>query len=672
MKKIFLALAAAAALFVGCTKELEQRVGDLETSVEQIKSDLKALDKAVKDKLVVNELVTLENGYKLVFSDGTSVTLQNGAQGETGPQGPQGEKGDAFFESVELSEDGCYLVITLVADEEGNQKVYCLPMGAFNIMFNTSDFVDAPAATVEVPYTVTGAKAADVVVRVLSTNNCTAVVDAAGKTVDVTLGEGEAYVDVYAINNATGEIKAKTLTFYGYTMVAAEKVFYASPAGMCEIQIPVTTDVVYEVAVSASWIYLDRIATKAELRDDVLCFFVMDENTTESDLTATITLKVNNKDVASFNVIQKNYYPQWIKNEAGEQIEWSESFKLSRYSDMSGAETKKGTFHFELSDDPAKGAFKIVNMFYADSYYLSNGAPAANKGGLWYADVESNVLTIYAEGSEKSYSFGGNLEVLYNQDEKSFSLKNSPVEVYTFNYGSGRYAYLADYNAVVKVETPAATGVEALYGEYVESFTGMYGATPRTTVISESDNDEYDVKILFCYAPGLGSNSYDTAYAKVNADGTALTVTIPNYSNFFGPVDSFELTHNNGTLSGSYAGNFAYSATKKAAFDVKSLYGEYTESFTGMYGATPRTTVISESDNDEYDVKILFCYAPGLGSNSYDTAYAKVNADGTALTVTIPNYSNFFGPVDSFELTHNNGTLSGSYAGNFAYSATKQ
>ena len=502
MKKIFLALAATAALFVGCTKELEQRVGDLETSVEQIKSDLKALDKAVKDKLVVNELVTLENGYKLVFSDGTSVTLQNGAQGETGPQGPQGEKGetgetgpqgpqgpqgetgpqgpqgetgetgatgpqgpqgetgpqgpqgekgDAFFESVELSEDGCYLVITLVADEEGNQKVYCLPMGAFNIMFNTSDFVDAPAATVKVPYTVTGAKAADVVVRVLSTNNCTAVVDAAGKTVDVTLGEGEAYVDVYAINNATGEIKAKTLTFYGYTMVAAEKVFYASPTGRCEIQIPVTTDVDYEVAVSDSWIYLDRTETKAELRNDVLCFIVMDENTTESDLTATITLKVNNKDVASFNVIQKNYYPQWIENEAGEQIEWSESFKLSRYSDMSGAETKKGTFHFELSDDPAKGAFKIVNMFYADLYY-NNSQMEQNKGGVYYADVEGNVLTIHKEGSVKSYGFSNDFEVAYNAGDNSFSLEL----IKTYNFSNSRDAYIAEYKAVVKVNTPAA------------------------------------------------------------------------------------------------------------------------------------------------------------------------------------------------------------------------
>ena len=463
MKKIFLALAAAAALFVGCTKDLEQRVGDLETSVEKLQSDLKTLEEAVAQKLVVNEMETVENGYKLTFSNGTTVTLQNGAKGdkgetgetgETGPQGPQGEKGDAFFQKVELSDDGCYLVITLVADADGNKKVYNLPMGAFNIMFDTSDFVDAPNTTVKVPYTISGAKASDVVVRVLSTKNCTAVVDAAGKTVDVTLGEGEAYVDVYAINNATGEIKAKTLTFYGYTVIAQEKVFFVSPAPAASdlIRIPVTTDVEYQIEVSDSWIEHMDTETKAELRNDVLVFKVWGENTTEYDRTATITLKVSGKAVTSFDVTQKNYYPQWIKNEEGEQIEWSESFKLSRYSDMSGAETKKGTFHFELSDDFSKGAFKIVNMFYADLYY-NNGQMIQNQGGVYYADVEKNTLTIRKDGSVKSYGFSSDFEVAYNADDNAFSM----VTTETYSYSISHGVYIGEYKAEVKVETPAAT-----------------------------------------------------------------------------------------------------------------------------------------------------------------------------------------------------------------------
>ncbi len=47
MKKILIGLAAAALLFAGCTKELEQRVDQLETDVEQLQSGLDALKKAV-------------------------------------------------------------------------------------------------------------------------------------------------------------------------------------------------------------------------------------------------------------------------------------------------------------------------------------------------------------------------------------------------------------------------------------------------------------------------------------------------------------------------------------------------------------------------------------------------------------------------------------------------
>ena len=45
MKKIFLALAAAAFMFVGCTQELEQRVEQLEKDAE---TALKVADKTMK------------------------------------------------------------------------------------------------------------------------------------------------------------------------------------------------------------------------------------------------------------------------------------------------------------------------------------------------------------------------------------------------------------------------------------------------------------------------------------------------------------------------------------------------------------------------------------------------------------------------------------------------
>lgn len=688
MKKIFLALAAAAALFVGCTKELEQRVGKLETSVEEIKSALDALDKAVKDKLVVNEMNTIENGYELVFSDGTTVTLQNGAKGDKGetgetgpqgPQGPQGEKGDAFFQKVELSDDGCYLVITLVADADGNKKVYNLPMGAFNIMFDTSDFVDAPNTTVEVPYTISGAKASDVVVRVLSTKNCEAVVDAAEKTVDVTLGEGEAYVDVYAINNATGEIKAKTLTFYGYTVIAQEKVFFVSPAPAASdlIEIPVTTDVEYQIEVSDSWIEHMDTETKAELRNDVLVFKVWGENTTEYDRTATITLKVNGKAVTSFDVTQKNYYPQWIKNEEGEQIEWSESFKLSRYSDMSGAESKKGTFHFELSDNFSQGAFKVVGMFYADLYY-NNSQMIQNQGGVYYADVEGNVLTIRYAESVKSYGFSKDFEVAYNAGDNSFSLES----IKTYNYSNSRDAYIAEYKAVVKVETPAATDdpiagkwdVTCNYGE------GTYGTPAQKTgtlnitksgdtytidnflgksvnwELTQSENT-FTVSVVYeAMGPGKLVLTYDES---------SKTLTSPSgvsYSDF----STFNMSDIVATKQGASEGG------EEGGEDHSALYGEYTENFDDSnYNGNPvkGTLKVEASDDTAHDLKMTFFG----GTSVAFTVYADV--DGSTITTVNPGTYSGMGQFYESTLTVSGNTIAGTL--NFDhptipdYSATK-
>lgn len=682
MKKIFLALAAAAALFVGCTKELEQRVGDLETSVEKLQSDLKTLEEAVAQKLVVNEMETVENGYKLTFSNGTTVTLQNGAKGDKGetgetgpqgPQGPQGEKGDAFFQKVELSDDGCYLVITLVADADGNKKVYNLPMGAFNIMFDTSDFVDAPNTTVKVPYTISGAKASDVVVRVLSAKNCTAVVD--GGSINVTLGEGEAYVDVYAINNATGEIKAKTLTFYGYTVIAQEKVFFVSPAPAASdlITIPVTTDVEYQIEVSDSWIEYMNTETKAELRTDVLVFKVWGENTTEYDRTATITLKVSGKAVTSFDVTQKNYYPQWIKNEEGEQIEWSESFKLSRYSDMSGAETKKGTFHFELSDNFSLGAFKVVGMFYADLYY-NNSQMIQNQGGVYYADVEGNVLTIRYAESVKSYGFSKDFEVAYNAGDNSFSLES----IKTYNYSNSRDAYIAEYKAAVKVNTPAAgddsdpiAGTWDITCDLGTAQGTPYTATTGTMVISGS-NGSYVIETI----------AGETYNVNATLDGNTLTSEEKNGATL---VFTYDASAKTLTQSGEFVTwelkavkNIV--ATKQGASeggeeggeDHSALYGEYTENFddSSYLGyPTKGTLKVEASDDTAHDLKMTFFG----GTSVAFTVYADV--DGSTITTVNPGTYSGMGLFYESTLTVSGNTIAGTL--NFDhptipdYSATK-
>jgi len=606
MKKILIGLAAAALLFAGCTKELEQRVDQLETDVEQLQSGLDALKKAVEEKLTVEDYKQIDGGYELLMSDGSKLYLYNGAdgadgekgdkgdtgaqgdkgdkgdtgatgpqgpEGPQGPQGPQGEKGengDAFFKSVELSEDGAYLVITLV-----DGTVYKLPLGGFNLVFELEYAEVEVGQAVKVPYTIVGAAESDeVVVRILAASNCAAEVLPAEGVVSVTPESGAGYVDLYAINNTTGELKAKTISFDGYTFGVASTTFYVSPAGGA-VEVPVTTSLDYEIDIDASWLAYSE--TKA-VREETVVLATSEANTGAADRNATVTLKAKSgKVLATFTVTQKNYYPEWIADEAGEPVEWAETFTLSRYEDVtldpSTVSTKKGVFTFELTDDPAMGAFKVVNMFKADTYF-ADGQMITNQGGTYYADIEGDVLTVYYKGAVLSYGFTADIELAYDATEKTFSV----AKVKTYNYANSRDAYIYDYVAGVKVDAPAGEGtsLDKFAGTWNEAFTNTYfmGAGDYnhegTMTVSVVDGKLYFENMfqITYYGSPMSGNYYGT----LSEDGTTITLEDANPSSGhtgFGPLQYqpspvLELTVEGNTLkvASCYGGNIVnYVAT---------------------------------------------------------------------------------------------------------------
>ena len=584
MKKIFYAFAAAAMMLVGCTAELEQRVDQLENDVEQIKSGLEALKAAVENKLTVEDYNQIDGGYELLMSDGTKLYIYNGAdgakgdkgdtgaqgdkgdkgdkgdtgaqgpqgeQGPAGPQGPQGEKGetgDAFFKSVEVVEG--HLVITLI-----DGTVYELLLaGGFNVVFDTPDYEVEVGQSVKVPYTIIGALESDnVVVRILSASNCEAEVLPAEKAISVTPSFGTGYVDVYAINNTTGEIKAKTLSFDGYEFSVGASTYYVSPAGG-NVEVPVTTSIDYEIEIDGAW--LAYAETKA-VREETVVLAASSANTTSYDNTATVTLKAKKTGavLATFSVAQKNYYPEWIADEAGEPVEWAETFTLSRYEDVTldpaSVSTKKGVFTFELTDNPAKGAFKVNGMFISDMYWGENSQMVTNQGGTYYADVEGDVLTVYYKDAILSYGFANDIEIAYNAVEKTFSV----AKVKTYNYANSRDAYIYDYVAAVKVDAPAgeATPIEKFAGDWNESFTeAMTSGVPTAVTNDNLKVSVKDGKLYFenMFAVNMYGTPYSgTYYGTLSEDGKTITLEDVSTHMFFGPATGLQLTVEGNTIS---------------------------------------------------------------------------------------------------------------------------
>ena len=714
MKRIFFAFAAAAMMLVGCTAELEQRVDQLENDVEQIKSGLEALKAAVENKLTVEDYNQIEGGYELLMSDGTKLYIYNGAdgakgdkgdkgdtgaqgpqgekgdkgdtgaqgpageqgpagpqgpQGETGaqgpageqgpagPQGPQGEKGeagDAFFKSVEVV-DG-YLVITLV-----DGTVYELPLAdKFNILFTLTETKIVAGETYKVPYQIVGvAESDEVVVRILSSSNCEAAVLPAEKVVSVTPAYGAGYVDLYAINNTTGELKAKTISFNGDDLFeVAATTFSVSPLGG-EVEVPVTTTADYEIEIDGAW--LQYVETKA-IRQETVVLKAAEANTTSYDNVATVTMKKGDKVLASFQVTQKNYYPEWIEAD-GKQVEWAESFKLSRYEDMSleTPSNKKGVFTFELSDDFTKGVYKVNNMFVADMYF-QNGQMVSNKGGVYYADVEGDVLTVYYEGGVLSYGFTNDIELAYNATEKTFSVE----KISTYNYATSRSAYIYEYTAGVKVDAPAGEGgssLEKFVGTWTETYVNKpYSWSSETVYENEFTVSVVDGKLYFenMFIYKMGSTTYTSNYyGTLSEDGTTITLEDANPNSphgYFGPLayqpDSpIVLTVEGNTLkvASAYGGQVSnYVATnpnmdlgggEEGGITIDDFAGTWIESFSttsafwsGAGDYTNDALTVSVVDGKLYFVNMF-----SMNSSMRGNYYGTLSDDFTTITLEDEN-----------------------------------
>ena len=114
MKRIIVGLAFAAALLCGCQKinDLETRMKVAETDISALKSDVAKLMAAVDKKYTITDFNETATGYTITLSDGSTISLKNGADGKDG---------DAILKSIS-SENG-FVVITLV-----DGSVYRIPL----------------------------------------------------------------------------------------------------------------------------------------------------------------------------------------------------------------------------------------------------------------------------------------------------------------------------------------------------------------------------------------------------------------------------------------------------------------------------------------------------------------------------------------------------------------
>ena len=338
---------------------------------------------------------------------------------------------------------------------------------------------------------------------------------------------------------------------------ADPKEFYVSPAGGDFIYEMVTTeDFTYTVTGAPSWVSKVETETKGFHSDKIV--FTVEPNTGANDRQAEITISLEDGRHMSVTLKQKNYYPELITDEGGNQVIWEETFTVAEDSDLTHSpktfENKQ--FHFSLNEgDLSKGAYVIKGMFYTEGFtgVLGN---ISEEGGEYYADIEGEELTVYLGNDKQSYFFKSDQTVTLTYDKEESCLSSDEV----IPANTTNNLYIGNYEAVIKGSIQEETDVvKALFGTYDETFSGSW-PPPRNTVISPSDNLDYEVKILIFYDKDISSSSYATAYGNVNDEGTLITIdSFPD--NLFGPIGTVEITVSGENLTGTI-GTLNYSAVK--------------------------------------------------------------------------------------------------------------
>ena len=109
MNRPLCTVAAAMMLFIGCSVSyddseilnqisgIQDELKDVQEEVDKLKGDIASMQtllNAVANNLSIVSVAPTTDGYIIVFSDGSSITIRHGEKGDTGAQGEQGEKGE--------------------------------------------------------------------------------------------------------------------------------------------------------------------------------------------------------------------------------------------------------------------------------------------------------------------------------------------------------------------------------------------------------------------------------------------------------------------------------------------------------------------------------------------------------------------------------------------------
>ena len=94
-------LVASAGTFTSC-KDYDDDISNLQSQIDTNTADIKALQEKINNGMWVTSVTSIDGGFTIAFSDGTSYEIKNGKDGANGADGAAGADGT----QITIGEDG--------------------------------------------------------------------------------------------------------------------------------------------------------------------------------------------------------------------------------------------------------------------------------------------------------------------------------------------------------------------------------------------------------------------------------------------------------------------------------------------------------------------------------------------------------------------------------------
>ena len=476
----------------------------------------------------------ISDGHLFVSIDGSPAI-------DLGPvQGSAGQPGDSWFDSVDVDEEAGTVTISIA----GSEYDLVLPFNAaaadgFSLELHLPD----PAAAImggklHIGYTLTGCAVESAAIFVQAPEDWAVELDESAKRISLTVGQTAGRVVVYAINNETGDVKARFVNYNPeelFVVDVTDRDAYFSPKGGV-IEVIVSTGIAYDWQCPSAWLAVSETEVTKTVKHKKFTISA-EENTTGSTREGDLTLlSKDGKELFSMSFEQKYYNPALLTDKDGNPVKWEETFTLKIGKTNT---VVKNPVTIELSDDVAKGAYKIKNMFKADLYFAATG-PVENSGADYYADLDDNVLTIY-KAEYPSYHFGGNVTLKVDLSEMTIT---SSANINCTTAGAQqKAAEIVDYK--LAIPAPSQGGESLLAGTWKESFA-QGGKQWTNDSVSIEVGADGTVTISNMFRFGDYTKYSGTYTGTVSEDGRVISLPNETYGptthGMLGPISACTLT----------------------------------------------------------------------------------------------------------------------------------